>query len=65
MEEEKIEAVRDWPESQSVQDIQVFFGFVNFYRRFIWNFSKIAVLLTSMLRTIDDEALSIQATKNK
>ncbi len=35
MEEEKIEAVKTWPEPQSVRDIQVFLGFANFYRRFI------------------------------
>ncbi len=49
MEEERIEAVRDWPEPQSVRDIQVFLGFANFYRRFIRNFSRIAAPLTSML----------------
>ena len=35
IEYEQIEAVRNWPEPKSVQDIQVFIGFVNFYRRFI------------------------------
>ncbi len=34
-EEERIKTVRDWPEPQSVRDIQVFLGFTNFYRRFI------------------------------
>ncbi len=53
MEEERIEAVRDWPEPQSVRDIQVFLGFANFYRRFIKNFNRIAAPLTSMLRTTD------------
>ncbi len=65
MEEEKIEAVRDWSEPQSVRDIQVFLGFVNFYRRFIRNFSRIATPLTSMLRTTNestrDETQSTQA----
>ena len=27
----KIEVVKDWPKSKSVQDIQVFLGFANFY----------------------------------
>ena len=35
MEDKQIEAVKQWPEPQSIQDIQVFFGFANFYRRFI------------------------------
>ncbi len=54
MEEERIEAVKDWPESQSVRDIQVFLGFAIFYRRFIRNFSRIAAPLTSMLRTTSE-----------
>ncbi len=50
MEEERIKAVRDWPKSQSVRDIQVFLGFANFYRRFIQGFSRLAAPLTSMLK---------------
>ncbi len=65
MEEESIEAVKAWPEPQTVRDIQVFLGFANFYRRFIRNFSRIAVLLTSMLQTTDNKALSTQAIENK
>ena len=51
MKDERIEAVRNWPEPKSVRDIQVFIGFANFYRRFIRGFSKIAAPLTSMLKT--------------
>ena len=53
MEDEQIEAVKNWPEPKSVQDIQVFIYFANFYRRFIQGFSKIAALLTSMLKTTE------------
>ena len=35
MEEERIDAVKTWPEPKSIRDIQVFLGFANFYRRFI------------------------------
>ena len=51
MKDEKIEAVKFWPEPKSVWDIQVFIGFVNFSWRFIQRFSKIAAPLTSMLKT--------------
>ena len=51
MEDERIEAVKNWPEPTSVRDIQVFIGFANFYRRFIRGFSRIAAPLTSMLKT--------------
>ena len=50
MEDERIEAVKQWPEPQSVQDIQVFLGFANFYRQFIQGFSRIAAPLTSILK---------------
>ena len=51
MKDERIEAVKSWPEPKSVRDIQVFIGFANFYRHFIQGFSKIAAPLTSMLKT--------------
>ena len=51
MEDERIKAVKQWPKPKSVRDIQVFLGFVNFYRRFIQGFSYIAASLTSMLKT--------------
>ena len=51
MEEERIQAVKTWPEPKSIRDIQVFLGFANFYRCFIQKFSKIAAPLTSMLKT--------------
>ena len=59
MEDEKIEAVKNWSEPKSVQDIQVFIGFANFYWRFIQGFSKIAAPFTWMLKTtgLSDSAL--------
>ena len=76
MEDERIKTVKSWPEPKSVQDIQVFIGFANFYRRFIQGFSKIAAPLTSMLKTSsttstlsqnlrDDEALNEKLSKSK
>ena len=52
MEDEKIEAVRNWPEPKSVRDIQVFLGFANFYWCFIKGFNKIAGPLKLMLEII-------------
>src|SRR5258708_30396846 len=37
-----VQGVTDWPQLTKVEDVQSFIGFVSFYRRFIWNFSKIA-----------------------
>ena len=60
MEDERIEAVRNWPEPKSVRDIQVFIGFANFYRRFIRGFSRIATPLTSMLKTTGSSNLALR-----
>jgi len=38
----KIAGVRDWPTPKNVTEVQSFVGFVNFYRRFIPNFSHVA-----------------------
>ena len=35
IEDKKIEEVKNWPKPKSVYNIQVFFGFANFYWRFI------------------------------
>ena len=35
MKDERIKAVKQWPEPKSVRDIQVFLGFANFYWQFI------------------------------
>ena len=37
----KIAGVRDWPTPKNVTEVQSFVGFVNFYRRFILEFSHV------------------------
>ena len=65
MEAERIKVVKKWPEPKSIQDIQVFLGFANFYRRFIQGVSRIAALLTSMLKTAaPSEKLSSEEVSN-
>lgn len=55
---ERIEAVKNWPELKMVKHIQVFLCFADFYRRFIKDFSRIAVPLTLMLQITNDKKLS-------
>src|SRR5260221_621829 len=44
----KVQGVTDWPQPMKVKDVQSFIGFVNFYRRFIQNFSEIACPLHAL-----------------
>src|SRR5258705_4016113 len=44
----KVQGVTDWPQPVKVKDVQSFIGFVNFYQRFIHNFSKIACPLHAL-----------------
>ncbi len=46
MEEDRISTILDWPEPESVREVQSFLGFANFYRRFVKGFSRIAHPLT-------------------
>ncbi|KAI1002443.1 hypothetical protein K3495_g5761 [Podosphaera aphanis] len=50
MDSTKVECVRSWKIPSCVKDIQAFLGFAIFYRRFIKDFSRIALPLTSLTR---------------
>ena len=44
----KVKEVTDWPIPKSRKELQGFLGFLNFYRRFIKNFSKVAHPLNAL-----------------
>src|SRR5690606_36439994 len=50
MSERKIVAVQDWPVPKTVNNIQEFIGFANFYRRFIKNFSHLTHPITQLTK---------------
>src|SRR5258708_32028670 len=50
----KVQGVMDWPQPTKVKDVQSFIGFVNFYQRFIWNFSKITHPLHTLTWKLKD-----------
>lgn len=50
MDPEKVKAVHDWPQPQTLKALQRFLGFANFYRRFIQGFSTVAAPLTDLVK---------------
>lgn len=50
MDPKKVDTIVNWPVIQNVKDVQSFLGFANFYRRFIYAFSKIAAPLTALTK---------------
>jgi hypothetical protein len=50
MDPSKIDVVLSWPKPANVKEVQSFLGFANFYRRFIYNYSKISRPLNNLTR---------------
>jgi hypothetical protein len=46
----KVKAIEEWLEPTNVTEIQSFNGVMNFYRKFIKNFSAIAGLMTELIK---------------
>ena len=46
---ERVEAVQDWPWPATVRELRAFLGLAGYYRRFIKDFSKIAMPLNKHL----------------
>ena len=57
--------VETWLKLIYIQDIRVFIGFINYYRRFIKYFSKIALLLTILIQKALNSARQESAIRRK
>jgi hypothetical protein len=51
MEEDKVEAIKKWPIPSNITAVRAFLGLAGYYRRFVKDFSSIALPLTNLLRT--------------
>ena len=60
MDPKKVYTITEWQAPTYIKDIQAFFGFTNFYWKFIYNFLGVAVPLTAIMRT---KGLSIKGRK--
>jgi len=47
---EKTKSIEEWLTPKSVKDIQLFLGLANYNRKFILNYSKVAILLTKLTK---------------
>ena len=45
-----MDTILEWPELTTYCEVQVFLGFTNFYRRFIYDYSEKTAPLISMLQ---------------
>lgn len=47
---EKIKAIMEWPAPTSVTEVHSFMGLAGYYRKFVENFSRIALPITILIR---------------
>ena len=55
MNSKRIQMIKKWLKLKIYREMQIFLRFVNFYRRFIYCYFKIAAPLTSLLKDSENE----------
>ena len=63
--EDKLQAVIDWPTPKTVREVRAFLGLTGFYRKFIRNYSSIALPLTALTRTVSGGPFSWGVTQER
>ena len=61
MDSAKVTSILDWPVLTSLKEVQSFLGFANFYRKFIHNYSYMAIPLTTLTKKAVKFTLSVAA----
>jgi len=55
MNSQRVDTIKNWPTPMTFQNVQIFLEFVNFYRRFIEAYLRIASPLTGLLKGSKNE----------
>ena len=50
MDPNKVEAIMRWPHPKNLEELQIFLGLANFYRKYIKDYAKILVPMTDQLQ---------------
>ena len=58
MNSKRIQMIKKWSKLKIYREMQIFLRFVNFYKRFIYCYSKITASLTSLLKNSENEKKS-------
>ena len=46
---ERVRSIQEWESPASFKEVQIFLGFANFYRRFVYKYSDLAAGMTNLL----------------
>ena len=57
----RVQTILEWPEPKSVREVRIFIGFLNYYRRFIDGFARLAAPLNNLTWKGPDQARKGQA----
>ena len=63
MDPAKVQTILEWQTPSSVRDVQRFLRFANFYRKFIWKYSRIVLPLTQLTKKYQAFVWTIGANK--
>jgi len=50
MQKKKMKGILNWPAPRNIKEVQKFLGLINYYRRFIKDFARIAAPLHMLVR---------------
>ena len=50
VDDQKIKAILEWEKSKTTKGLRLFLGLVSYYRKFVWDFAKIAKPLSDLLK---------------